>query len=76
MAFGDGYAKDAVRKLAPNVGDKQGWGSFLSKGTKFLYRVTRHVESYILLRSIWGVPPVCGPLLQLATAQAGQGIAT
>ena len=37
------------------------------------YRVTHQVEPYILLRSIWGVPPACGPLLQLATAQAGQG---
>ena len=31
------------------------------------------LESYILLQSIWGVPPACGPLLQLATAHAGQG---
>ena len=37
------------------------------------YRVTRQVESYILLQLIWGVPPACGPLLQLATAQAGRG---
>ena len=36
------------------------------------YRVTRQVDSYILLQSIWGVPPAGGPLLQLATAQAGQ----
>ena len=32
-----------------------------------VYRVTRHLDSYILLQSIWGVPPVCGPLLQLAS---------
>ena len=38
-----------------------------------MYRVTRQVEAYILLTSIWGVPPACGPLLQLATAHAGQG---
>ena len=38
-----------------------------------IYRVTRQLESYIRLQSIWGVPPACGPLLQLATAQAGQG---
>ena len=37
------------------------------------YRVTRQVEAYISLTSIRGVPPACGPLLQLATAQAGQG---
>ena len=37
------------------------------------YRVTRQVEAYILLTSIWGVLPACGPLLQLATAQASQG---
>ena len=37
------------------------------------YRVTRHLDSYILLQSIWGVRPACGPLLQLAAAQAGQG---
>ena len=35
--------------------------------------MTRHLDSYILLKSIWGVPPACGPLLQLATAQEGQG---
>ena len=38
-----------------------------------IYRVTRQLESYILLQSIWGVSPACWPLLQLATAQAGQG---
>ena len=38
-----------------------------------LYRVTRHLDSYIILKSFWGVPQACGPLLQLATAQAGQG---
>ena len=37
------------------------------------YRVTRQLESCIMLQSIWGVPLACGPLLQLATAQAGQG---
>ena len=37
------------------------------------YRVTGQLESYIQLQSIWGVPPACGPLLQLATAQAGYG---
>ena len=36
-------------------------------------RVTHQVESYILLTSIWGFPLFCGPLLQLATAQPGQG---
>ena len=35
--------------------------------------MTRQVEAYILLTSIWGIPSACGPLLQLATAQAGQG---
>ena len=35
--------------------------------------VTRQLKSYILLQSIWGVPPACGPLLQLASAQIGQG---
>ena len=39
----------------------------------FFYRITRKVEAYISLTSIWGVPPACGPLLQLAIAQAGQG---
>ena len=37
------------------------------------YRVTRQLESYILLQSIWGVLLACGPLLQLATAHAGKG---
>ena len=37
-----------------------------------IYSVTRHLDSYILLQSIWRVPPACGPLLQLATAQACQ----
>ena len=39
----------------------------------YFYRVTLHLDSYILLQWIRGVPPTCGPLLQLATAQAGQG---
>ena len=39
---------------------------------KTLYRVSRHLDSFIMLQSIWGVPSACGPLLQLATAQAGQ----
>ena len=38
-----------------------------------LYRAAQHLESYIQLQSIWGVSPACGPLLQLATGQAGQG---
>ena len=37
------------------------------------YRATLHLDSYILFQSIWGVPPAFGPLLQLATAQSGQG---
>ena len=46
----------------------------VSKDGNLLYRVTRHLDSYILLQSlVWIVPPACGPLLQLATAQAGQG---
>ena len=24
-----------------------------------LYRVTRHLDSYVLLKSIWGVPLAC-----------------
>ena len=36
------------------------------------YRVTSKVEAYISMTSIWGVPSACGPLLQLAHAQAGQ----
>ena len=44
----------------------------LSFASQILYRVTRQLESYIMLQSIWGVPPACGPLLQLATAQAGR----
>ena len=47
--------------------------SFLSQMSDMNYRVTSQLESYILLQSIWGVPPACGPLLQLATAHAGQG---
>ena len=34
-------------------------------------RITGRLST--LLQSIWGVPPASGPLLQLATAQAGQG---
>ena len=55
------------------------WHSVLSwvfttyHSSRQFYRVTRQVEVYMLLTSIWGVPPACGPLLQLATAQAGQG---
>ena len=36
--------------------------------------MTSQLESYILLQSIFGVPPACGPLLQLGSAQAGQVI--
>ena len=38
-----------------------------------LYRVTRQLESYMMLPSILGVPSACGPLLQLASAQAARG---
>ena len=49
-----------------------GWNNFFLFFILF-YRAAQHLESYILLQSIWGVPPACGPLLQLATAQASQG---
>ena len=38
----------------------------------FIFKVTRQVESYILLNK-FGVPPACGPLLQLATAEERPG---
>ena len=37
------------------------------------FRVTRQLESYILLKTIWGVTLASGALLQLAIAQGGQG---
>ena len=53
-------------------GPKMAPKGFLNCLNVYIYRVTRQLQYYIMLQSIWGVPPVCLPLLQLATAQAGQ----
>ena len=37
------------------------------------YRATLHLDSYILLESIWGVPPAFGPLLQQLLPKQARG---